>query len=107
MTHSTSDSIKSNIAQDLDIQITSLLGECPLSENGKWVTYIESDQFPEGAIVFPVLTISGAKQLASELAEKTEELESCQVTTSAYEPSDAANSLPPEVAVYKYHLKAD
>ena len=92
MTHSISDSDKSSITQLLNLQFTLLLGPCPLNSNGTWLQYFESEQSPEGVIVFPVLSISDARQLASELVERAKESKPGQLTQASYQTSDTANS---------------
>lgn len=89
------------IVNDLNRSLTDLLGPCPVTADGHWVTLVVSDENPDGDVAFPQLPMHEALRLSTALAHIDAEVDL----------NDIRQSLPQsrkyEVHVLPLHMATD
>lgn len=95
------------VTRDLNRHLTDLLGPCPVTGDGRWVHFVESVDFVDGAVEFPALPVNEALRLATALQTINADLELSEVRSripaaGVYAPSSFAASV--EQGVSRFHV---
>lgn len=95
------------VTRDLNRYLTDLLGQCPVTPDGRWVRLVESTTYPDGEVVFPSLPVKEALRLATALQTISIEVSLSDVrgvipAPGIYHPS--ALALAPTVGTSRFHI---